>query len=190
MKIYQNKVIHYPTLKTMLMVEKILKNADVVIGREELKRRLPVKIMHQTLNLILEYLEERGMILDSHKGILWIYNPSPKLKMELVKATELTKEAFDSKTELKRILPTIIKILKKAGVKKAGLFGSYVRNEAREDSDVDILVEFKKKISLFDLVRVERELRETIHREVELITYKSLNPLIKDTILKEEKRII
>jgi len=188
MEIYKN-VIHYPTLKTMLLIEKILKNADTIIEREELKRRLPVKIMHQTLNLILEYLEERGMILDSHKGILWIYNPSPKLKGELEKA-ELIKERFDSKLELKRILPIIIKILKKSGVKKAGLFGSYSRGEATQESDVDILVEFKKKISLFDLVRVERELREALNKKVDLITYNSLNHLIKESVLKEEKRII
>ena len=81
MDLYSNKeIIHYPTLKTMLMVERILRDADTTIDREELKRRLPVKIMHQTLNLILTYLEEKGLIVDSHKGILWIYNPSPKLK--------------------------------------------------------------------------------------------------------------
>ena len=76
----KSKIIHYPTLKTMLMVEKILRKAEIMIDREELKRRLPSQIMHQTLNLILNYLEEKGMIIDSHKGILWIYNPSPKLK--------------------------------------------------------------------------------------------------------------
>ena len=81
MEIYKNKhIMHYPTLKTMLMVEKVLRNADIIINREELKRRLPIKVMHQTLNVILMYLEERGMIIDGHKGILWIYNPSPKLK--------------------------------------------------------------------------------------------------------------
>ena len=77
---YNKNIIHYPTLKTMLMIEKILREADTVINREEIKRRLPVKIMHQTLNLILDYFEERGMIIDAHKGILWIFNPSPKLK--------------------------------------------------------------------------------------------------------------
>jgi hypothetical protein len=81
MEIYNKKeIIHYPTLKTMLMVERILRKADTMIDREELKKRLPSKIMHQTLNLILNYFEEKGMIIDSHKGILWIYNPSPKLK--------------------------------------------------------------------------------------------------------------
>lgn len=85
----KSQIIHYPTLKTILAVEDILKNADIMIDREELKRRLPVKIMHQTLNLILAYLEEKGMIIDSHKGILWVHNPSPKLKKALEKAREI-----------------------------------------------------------------------------------------------------
>lgn len=85
MEIYNEKeIIHYPSLRTMLMVERTLREADKMIDREELKRRLPSKIMHQTLNVILKYLEEKGMIIDSHKGILWIYNPSPKL----IKAVE------------------------------------------------------------------------------------------------------
>jgi len=90
MDIYNEKeIIHYPSLRTMLMVEKILREADTMIDREELKRRLPSKVMHQTLNLILRYLEEKGMITDSHKGILWVYNPSPKLKKAIEKAREI-----------------------------------------------------------------------------------------------------
>ncbi len=83
------QIIHYPSLKTMLMVEKALKNADTMLSREELKRRLPNKIMHQTLNLILEYMENRGLIIDSHKGILWIYNPSPKLRKAIENGREV-----------------------------------------------------------------------------------------------------
>jgi len=86
---YNKNIIHYPTLKTMLMIEKILREADTVINREEIKRRLPVKIMHQTLNLILSYLEEKGLIMEGHKGILWIYNPSPKLKRAIEKGREI-----------------------------------------------------------------------------------------------------
>ena len=85
----KRQIVHYPSLKTMLMIEKVLKNAETTISREELKRRLPTKIMHQTLNLILAYLEEKGMIIDSHKGILWIYNPSPKLKKAIEKGREI-----------------------------------------------------------------------------------------------------
>lgn len=82
------QIIHYPNLKTMLMVEKVLKNAETMLTREEIKEKLPMGIMHQTLNLILEYLEERGMIIDSHKGILWIYNPSPKLRKAIAEGVE------------------------------------------------------------------------------------------------------
>mgnify|MGYP001596744695 CR=1 FL=1 len=83
------QIIHYPSLKTMLMVEKVLRNSDTMLKREEIKRKLPNKIMHQTLNLILKYMENRGLVLDSHKGILWIYNPSPKLKKAIEKGREI-----------------------------------------------------------------------------------------------------
>ncbi|MFH1607920.1 MAG: hypothetical protein ABIA78_02200 [archaeon] len=89
MESYNKQTIHYPNLKTVLMVEKTLRQADTMINREELKRRLPLKIMHQTLNLILDYFEKHGMIIDSHKGILWIYNPSPKLKKAIKKGREI-----------------------------------------------------------------------------------------------------
>ena len=90
MELYKKqRVIHYPSLKTVLMVEKILKNAEITIDREELKRRLPTQIMHQTLNVILNYLEDKRMIIDGHKGILWIYNPSTKLKKAIQKGVEI-----------------------------------------------------------------------------------------------------
>lgn len=90
MEIYNKKeIIHYPSLRTMLMVERVLKEAETMIDREELKRRLPSKIMHQTLNVILKYLEDKGMIIDGHKGILWIYNPSPKLRKAIENAREI-----------------------------------------------------------------------------------------------------
>jgi len=83
------EIIHYPNLKTVLEVEKVLKNADLAISREEIKRRLHFKIMHQTLNVILKYFEERGMIIDSHKGIVWTYNPSPKLDKAIKEGLEI-----------------------------------------------------------------------------------------------------
>ncbi|MFH1669288.1 MAG: hypothetical protein ABIA62_05145 [Candidatus Woesearchaeota archaeon] len=82
-------VLHYPSLKTVLMVEKALKEADGLVNREELKQMLPTKVMHQTLNVILEYLEESGKILDGRKGILWIHNPSPKLDKAIKEGVEL-----------------------------------------------------------------------------------------------------
>jgi len=85
----ERDIIHYPSLKTVLMIEHALKNANTLLTREELKKRLPVKIMHQTLNVILAYLEESGKIIDGRKGILWIYNPSKKLEKAIQEGVEV-----------------------------------------------------------------------------------------------------
>ena len=82
-------IIHYPNLKTVLMVENTLKKANMLLTREQLKRKLPTKVMHQTLNVILGYLEDSGKILDGRKGILWVYNPSPKLDKAIREGVEL-----------------------------------------------------------------------------------------------------
>ena len=73
-------ILHYPRLDTMLMVEKVLKDADLAMSKNEILRKLPKQVMRQTLNVILDYLEERGMIMIGKKGILWIYNENPKMK--------------------------------------------------------------------------------------------------------------
>jgi len=80
---------HYPTLRTMLMIEQTLKNADTLINKAELMRRLPRKVMDSTLNIALDYMEERGLITTSRKGILWTYNPSPKLAKAIENSREL-----------------------------------------------------------------------------------------------------
>ena len=83
------EIIHYPNLKTVLMVEEILQKSKTLMTREELKRKLKTKIMHQTLNVVLKYLEDSGKIIDGRKGILWIYNPSLKLDRAIKEGMEL-----------------------------------------------------------------------------------------------------
>ncbi|MDI3543802.1 MAG: hypothetical protein PWQ28_83 [Candidatus Woesearchaeota archaeon] len=83
------RTIHYPNLKTVLMVEDTLKRANRPMTREALKKKLPTKVMHQTLNVILKYLEDSGKIIDGRKGILWIHNPSPKLDKAIEEGIEL-----------------------------------------------------------------------------------------------------
>ena len=73
-------ILHYPRLDTMLMVEEVLKNADTAMSKSELMRRLPKQIMRQTLLVILDYLEKRGMIMIGKKGVLWIQNDNPKMR--------------------------------------------------------------------------------------------------------------
>ncbi|MDQ3846767.1 MAG: nucleotidyltransferase family protein [Bacteroidota bacterium] len=69
--------------------------------------------------------------------------------------------------------------------KRIGIFGSVVRGEATSESDLDILVEFKKKYSLFDLVDLEDKLAEALHYKIDLITERSLHPRLKQYIDKE-----
>jgi len=85
----EKNLIHYPNLKTVLMVEDALKRAKNLLTREQLKKKLQTQIMHQTLNVILNYLEDSGKILDGRKGILWIYNPSPKLDRAIKEGVEV-----------------------------------------------------------------------------------------------------
>lgn len=89
MQLEANSIHHWPTLKTVLMVEKTLSEAELAISIEELKRRLPKQVMDQTLRLILVYLEDKGDIAICNKGIVWIRNDSPKFLEMIEKGTEI-----------------------------------------------------------------------------------------------------
>ena len=95
-----------------------------------------------------------------------------------------------TKKQLNALKKKIIPILKTKHVVRAGIFGSYARGEAKKDSDIDILVEIDKKIGLFDFVGIKLELEEKLGKKVDLLTYKSIHPYIKKSILANEVRII
>jgi len=73
----------------------------------------------------------------------------------------------------------------KYGVKEIGIFGSYVRGEANQDSDVDILVEFEKPIGFFKFLELEEYLSNLIGIKVDLVSKKALKPHIGKYILEE-----
>jgi len=74
------RMAHSPTLRTVLMVEDVLQNAEGPLKVSELKAALPRKIMHNTLLEILDYLQISGKILIGTKGILWVYTPREELE--------------------------------------------------------------------------------------------------------------
>lgn len=89
-QIEEKKLEHSPTLNTVLMVEDTLKNMDEsVISIPELKRKLPRQVNHNTLKIILEYLEESNKIAVSIKGITWIHNTDHNLRRAINKGLEL-----------------------------------------------------------------------------------------------------
>ena len=83
-----------------------------------------------------------------------------------------------------------IPILKEEGATRAALFGSVVRGEAKAGSDIDILVDLPRGKTLFDLAGIKIRLEESLGREVDVITYNSIDPLIKDYVLKDQLQII
>ncbi len=92
--------------------------------------------------------------------------------------------------EVEQIKNKIIPALKEAGVTRSSIFGSVVRGEVGKDSDVDILVEFPKGKTLLDLVGLELELKDILKREVDLLTYRSISPYLRDIILREQVQIL
>ena len=74
---------------------------------------------------------------------------------------------------------------KQYGLKEIGIFGSYIRGEQNEGSDVDILIELEKPISFVRFMKLENALSELLGVRVELVTKKALKPHIDKRILHE-----
>ena len=79
----------------------------------------------------------------------------------------------------------LITICRESGVSKVGVFGSMVRGDATNDSDIDLLIEFGSRKSLLALVRLERELSTALERKVDVQTEAALSPYLKDRILSD-----
>ncbi len=84
------KKTYSPTLNTILMVEDTLKNSpDSVVTVAELKKMLPKQVNHNTLMVILDYLEQSNKIAVGLKGITWIHNRNENLRKTIVQELEL-----------------------------------------------------------------------------------------------------
>lgn len=87
----------------------------------------------------------------------------------------------------KKVLP----ILKRHAVKRAAIFGSFARGEAKANSDVDLLIEYNSKDkSLFDLVDLKSELEEILERKVDIVTYDSIYWRLREQILAQQVVIL
>ncbi len=93
-------------------------------------------------------------------------------------------------TIIKEIKEKAIPLMQPYGVTRVALFGSYARGEAGPESDVDILVEFPRGTSLFDLADLQIKLETALGKKIDLVTYNSLHPLLKDRILAEQLPIL
>ncbi|MDQ1276805.1 MAG: uncharacterized protein QG610_2383 [Euryarchaeota archaeon] len=81
------------------------------------------------------------------------------------------------------------KLTQEYNISYLGIFGSYVRGEQKEDSDLDILVEFSKEPDLLEFVGLKQELSEILGVEVDLVMKSALKPRIGKRILEEVVQI-
>lgn len=92
-------------------------------------------------------------------------------------------------------IPTIkrkvLPVLKRHAVKRAALFGSFARGDAKARSDIDLLIEYKSADkSLFDLVDLKSELEEILERKVDIVTYDSIYWRLREQILAQQVVIL
>jgi predicted nucleotidyltransferase len=82
-------------------------------------------------------------------------------------------------------VPRLIEICRQNDVSMVGVFGSMARGDAREKSDIDLIVRFSKRKGLLAVVRLERELSEALGRKVDLLTEAAISPYLQERILNE-----
>jgi len=107
--------------------------------------------------------------LDVYKNVYYNINMKPKEKKEIFNFLEYNKN-----------------ILQSYGVKKIGLFGSYVHNQQNKNSDIDILVEFHaNKKNYNNFINLVYYLEDNLNTKIDLLTIESLSPYIGQRILNE-----
>jgi len=109
------------------------------------------------------------------------------MKKEVLADSQLNTQKKSS--ELNKLIPKIVSILKKNNIKKAGIFGSYARGDFKKNSDIDLVVQPTKGMGL-EFVGLALELEDKLDKKIDLLTYKSIHPLIRKRILNEEIKII
>ena len=95
---------------------------------------------------------------------------------------EKTKDAAYFTKILRQYLP---ELSKKYSISYLGIFGSYIRGEQKEDSDLDVLVEFSKTPDLFEFIGLKQDLSDMLGVKVDLAMKSSLKPTIGERILEE-----
>jgi len=90
-----------------------------------------------------------------------------------------------SEKDLEQLKAKVAPILKKYGVIRAGVFGSFARGEAKKNSDIDFLIRFSRRTSLFDLGGLKIDLEEKLKKEVDLVSVRAIKTNLKPYVMKD-----
>lgn len=151
----------------------------------EIKERNRKKYFYRVMSI------RKGLKTSKKRIYLGVDLPEEKLSAQEIKADEIFSHEIKKRAEknIEKIKPKIIKILKHYKIKRAGIFGSYATGEQKKNSDIDILIKPARHMGL-EFVGLQLELQDKLKKKVDLITYKSIYPLLKERILNEEVKIL
>jgi predicted nucleotidyltransferase len=91
---------------------------------------------------------------------------------------------------VEKIREKIVSVLRRHGVRKAGVFGSTARKETKSTSDVDLLVELSPAVGLLEFIALKLELEKKLNKRVDLVEYRGIKPCLRARILSEEVQIL
>jgi predicted nucleotidyltransferase len=107
----------------------------------------------------------------------------PAVSQQLKAAREL--DAVDLELLVEAAGPVLTALAAERGYSRLAVFGSLARGQATRDSDIDLLVEAPEGTSTFDFLRFRRLLENVLGREVDLVSYGGLKPVVDDDIRRE-----
>lgn len=94
--------------------------------------------------------------------------------------------------DIETIKSKAVPILKRHGITRAFVFGSYARGQQRKRSDIDILIGYPSEacITLITISRLRAELKKALNIKVDIVSENGLSPHIRDSVLKEKRVIL
>jgi len=79
----------------------------------------------------------------------------------------------------------LVELCRQNDVRQVSIFGSVARGEADEQSDIDLLVSFSKRISLLKMVALERQFSDALGKKVDLLTEAAISPYLREIIKRD-----
>lgn len=91
--------------------------------------------------------------------------------------------------DIRRLRPEIMELARKYRARKVSVFGSLVRGEMREDSDIDFLVDFEEEYTLLDITGLLVRLEDLLGCKVDVIDRRSLRKELRETVIREAQAL-
>ncbi len=141
--------------------------------------------MHSVTGNNAEYKRHLLMAKDDNGTRMVRQNNIDRVRVILISAIAGDNPGMADRTLKKEVRESIVAILTRYGAVRIAIFGSYARGEAKDRSDIDILVRFAQPKSLIQIVQIEDEIKKSIHMKVDLVTENAVSPYLAGPIHRD-----